>query len=284
MAKTARKHFLGDSWNITEKDFSAEFSCVAESIFSLGNEYMGSRGNLEEGTTAPSLQGSYLNGIYEYARERGETGYKGISTQNHFMVNAADYWKLGISVNGKPFDMATCIVENYVRNLSLKNGRLTRGVTWVVDGVRLQMNFCRFLDMQNCRRAYQSVEFVADKSCKLTLCAEIHFNGEHGGKSSRWRQLQVYNNGLLCKTETSAQTAAVFMDATVDGVHSENVIKSDKCVQHVFEVNLKADCKYTFTRLVSVCVDKAGKDCSKQAQDELARQTAEGYDSALKRN
>ena len=284
MVKTARKHFLGDGWNITEEDFSAEFSCVAESIFSLGNEYMGSRGNLEEGTTAPSLQGSYLNGVYEYGKDLLETGYRGISKQQHFMVNAADYWKLDISVNGNHFDMATCTIENYVRNLSLKNGRLTRQVTWIIDGIHLQMNFCRFLDMQNCRRAYQSVEFVADKDCRLVLGAEINFNGLHNGKTSRWQQRQAYNNGLLCETETSSQTAAVFMNAVVDGVNSEKIVVGDKCVSHSFEIKLNAGKKYTFTRLVSVCVDKGGKDCSKQAQNELEKQIKEGYDNALRRN
>ena len=283
MAKTARKHFLGDNWNIAEKDFSTDFSCVAESVFSLGNEYMGSRGYLEEGTTAPSLQGSYLNGIYEYGIPF-ETGYKGISTKNHFMVNAADYWKLEISVNGKRFDMATCAIENYERNLSLKNGRLTRQVTWIIDGVRLRMNFCRFLDMQHCRRAYQSVEFIADKNCKLDLIAEVNFNGLHGGKASRWQQRKIFDNGILCGTETSSQTAAVFMNATVDGAKSEKIVKADKCVRHVFEVNLQAGKKYNFTRLVAVCVDKSGKDCSKQAQGELDKQIKEGYDNALRRN
>lgn len=283
MAKTARKHFFGDNWNITEKNFSADFSCVAESVFSLGNEYMGSRGNLEEGTSAPSLQGSYLNGVYEYGAV-SQTGYKGISTQGHYMVNAADYWKIIISVNGKSFDMATSTTENYSRNLSLKNGRLTRDVTWVVDGVRLQMRFCRFLDMQHCRRAYQQIEFVADKNCTLKLSAEINCNGRHGGNPSRWVQRRVFDNGLMCETETSNQTAAVIMDATVDGVYSDNIVSGDKCIRHDFELKLAAGKKRVFTRLVAVCVDKAGKDCTKQAQDELEKQIKEGYDAALNRN
>ena len=284
MAKTARKHFCGDGWNITEDKFSSDFSKVAESIFSLGNEYMGSRGNLEEGTSAPTLQGCYFNGVYEYDRECGETGYKGISTRRHYMINAADYWKLQIVVNGKPFDMATCVTENYVRNLSLQNGRLTRRVTWLVDGVRLQMNFCRFLDMQNCRRAYQRVEFTADKNCSLSLTAEVNFNGTHNDKPSRWQQREIYENGLLCGTETSAQTAAVLMDARLDGTPSARIEKGNRCVRHSFEVNLKAGETHTFTRLVTVNVDKTGKDCSKQAQDELKLQIKEGYERALKRN
>ncbi len=284
MAKTARKHFCGDNWNITEKEFSNDFSRVAESIFSLGNEYMGSRGNFEEGTTALSLQGSYFNGVYEYDTDLLETGYKGISRQRHYMINAADYWKLKIYVNGKPFDMATCVIEDYSRNLSLKNGRLTRQVVWIIDGVRLQMNFCRFLDMQNCRRAYQAVEFIADKNCSLKLSAEINFNGKYNDKPSRWKEIQKFENGIMCKTETSSQMAAVFMDATLDGVHSSKYYEEDKCIYHEFEVELEPSKKHTFIRLVSVNVDKLGAYCYKPAQEELQKQIQEGYDLALKRN
>lgn len=284
MAKTPRKHFCGDAWNVTEKNFSSDFSLVAESIFSLGNEYMGSRGNLEEGTSAPTLQGSYLNGVYEYARERGETGYKGISTQHHFMVNAADYWKLPIEVNGKAFDMATCDISNYERNVSLKNGRLTRKVTWLTDGVKVAMNFTRFIDMQKYHRAYQRVEFIADKDCVLKLYAEINFNGTYEGKPSRWQQQKVYDNGILCKTATSGQTAAVFMDATVNGEHSSNITQGERQVLQCFEINLKAGEPCVFTRLVAVNVDKSGNDCSCMAIKELEEQVAEGYEKALKRN
>ncbi|MGN1040327.1 MAG: hypothetical protein ACI4QL_02755, partial [Candidatus Fimimonas sp.] len=106
MAKTALKHFDVDSWKVTEREFSKEFSQVAESVFSLGNEFMGSRGFLEEGVSAPTLRGSYFNGVYEYATDKNATGYKGIATRTHFMVNGAHYFDLEIVLNGEVLDMA----------------------------------------------------------------------------------------------------------------------------------------------------------------------------------
>ena len=44
MAKEAIKYYGVDPWKITETGFNPERGRVSESIFSLGNEYMGTRG------------------------------------------------------------------------------------------------------------------------------------------------------------------------------------------------------------------------------------------------
>ena len=61
MAKTADKYFVAAPWEVIEDGFDSNYARVAESIFSLGNEYMGIRGFFEEGYTGDSLIGSYFN-------------------------------------------------------------------------------------------------------------------------------------------------------------------------------------------------------------------------------
>ncbi|MCK4745792.1 MAG: hypothetical protein KAT15_02100, partial [Bacteroidales bacterium] len=41
--------FNDDPWKIIEDSFDPESNSFRESIFSLANEYMGTRGNFEEG-------------------------------------------------------------------------------------------------------------------------------------------------------------------------------------------------------------------------------------------
>ena len=55
MAKIADKYFKVDSWKIIEEGFNPDYGEVSESIFSLGNEYMGVRGYFEEGYNGPKL-------------------------------------------------------------------------------------------------------------------------------------------------------------------------------------------------------------------------------------
>ena len=65
MGKYADRYFQVHPWKIIEEGFDPDYSQVAESIFSLGNEYTGLRGYFDEGYSGPRLQGSYLNGVYE---------------------------------------------------------------------------------------------------------------------------------------------------------------------------------------------------------------------------
>ena len=56
--------FKHDEWCIIEEGFHPELNREAESIFSIGNGYMGQRANFEECYSGDSLQGSYVAGVY----------------------------------------------------------------------------------------------------------------------------------------------------------------------------------------------------------------------------
>lgn len=53
-----------DEWHIVEEGFHPERNRESESIFSIGNGYMGQRANFEEQYSGDSLQGSYVAGVY----------------------------------------------------------------------------------------------------------------------------------------------------------------------------------------------------------------------------
>src|SRR5256885_4026039 len=54
-------------WEIIEDKFDLKNNARNETIFSLGNGYIGTRGTFEEGLNAPAsgVEGTYLNGFYE---------------------------------------------------------------------------------------------------------------------------------------------------------------------------------------------------------------------------
>jgi maltose phosphorylase len=72
MAKVADSYFKIDPWKIVEEGFAPEYAMTAESVFSLGNEYMGVRGYFEEGYSGQRLLGSYFNGVYERRKAAAE--------------------------------------------------------------------------------------------------------------------------------------------------------------------------------------------------------------------
>ena len=63
MGKVQDKYLIVDPFQIIEEGFHKQKNQVSESIFSLCNEYVGVRGTFEEGSSLPSLIGTYLPGI-----------------------------------------------------------------------------------------------------------------------------------------------------------------------------------------------------------------------------
>jgi maltose phosphorylase len=125
MAKIADRYFIVDPWNIIEEDFNPSYAQVAESIFSLGNEYMGTRGFFDEGYSGQSLVGNYFNGIYARLNQT-PSAYKGMVNSTEFMVNAVNWLYTRIKIDDELLDLHNSKFSDFRRVLNLRNGLLRR--------------------------------------------------------------------------------------------------------------------------------------------------------------
>lgn len=281
MGKTPRKHFAINPWNVTETEYSKDFSKVAESIFSLGNEYMGARGYLDEDTSCPSLRGNYLNGIYEYAKDRNATGYKGIATITHYMVNACNFFDIDIEANGEKLDMGSSKYSDYERTLNLQNGKLYRTLLWHTKSGDIKIDFVRFFDMQYYHRAYQRISFTSNGDCELTLRMNAHFEGTHFGAPSRFIPFSESDDGIECTTESTAQHVAVAYAVSTPCTTEH---PSKRKISKEIKLSLKAGVTQTADRIIVCLADKRGGECLAKAEEECNTAMREGFDAASARN
>ena len=94
-------------WQIVERRFDARAALAAhESVFAVGNGYLGIRGTPEEG--APSHDaGVILNGLHEtWPIVYPEDAY-GLARMGQTIVNATDGSIIRLFVDDEPFDLAT---------------------------------------------------------------------------------------------------------------------------------------------------------------------------------
>lgn len=169
MAKVADKYFKEDAWKIIEEGFEPEYGEVSESIFSLGNEYMGVRGYFEEGYSGDKLIGSYFNGIYERTKPN-YNHYKGVSDFTEYMVNSVDWLYTRIQLDGETLDLATSKVSKFYRELDFKTGVLTREFIWETkNGKQIAMKFERCLSMTKVERSTWKLSMKA-----LNFDGDIH--------------------------------------------------------------------------------------------------------------
>lgn len=168
MGKIADKYFKLDPWAVVEEGFDPEHGKVAESIFSLGNEYMGVRGYFEEGYSGQKHVGSYFNGFYESSDVFHPAVYKGFVLKDNNLTNSADWLHLRIILDGEQLDIAKSRTENFRRKLDLKTGTLTREFIWnTLSGKKVKIVFERFTSL-----------VVNNLGCQKVTFEPINFSGE----------------------------------------------------------------------------------------------------------
>lgn len=146
--KGIKSLFKTDEWQIIEEGFHPHLNREAESIFAIGNGYMGQRANMEEKYSGDSLKGSYVAGIYY--PDKTKVGWWKVGYPEYFakVPNAPDWTGIGIEIDNTEIDLAKIKVENFRRVLNMKEGFLSREFT-VTPGreKKARMKTFRFLSM-----------------------------------------------------------------------------------------------------------------------------------------
>jgi maltose phosphorylase len=121
--------FKVTDWHIIEEGFHPDFNREAESIFSLGNGYMGQRANFEEQYSGDSLQGSYAAGIYYPDKTRVGWWKNGYPEYFAKVLNAPNWIGIDVVADGVAVDLAVMKIKNFERILNMQEGYLERGFT-----------------------------------------------------------------------------------------------------------------------------------------------------------
>jgi maltose phosphorylase len=142
--------FKKDEWQIIEEGFHPELNREAESIFSIGNGYMGQRANFEERYSGDSLQGSYVAGVYYPDKTRVGWWKNGYPEYFAKVLNAPVWIGMNLSVNGIALDLAKAKIKSFRRILNMKEGYLERSFVYTPSkGQSLEISIRRFVSMSD---------------------------------------------------------------------------------------------------------------------------------------
>ncbi|MEK3984105.1 glycosyl hydrolase family 65 protein [Paenibacillus sp. FSL K6-3166] len=260
MAKVADKYLKVDPWAIIEEGFDPERNRTSESIFSLGNEYMGVRGYAEEGYSGDSLQGSYFNGLNEQLDIGNH--YKGIIRSLRYMVNAVDWLYTRITVNGEQLDLAKSKISEYVRKLDLRSGTYRRELLWHLDdGKILKVVFTRLVSMTMSHLGLQRVEFEPlNFSGSVDICAGLDFSIIHEERGEcMWSSLRSGEQGsataIMARTVNTANKLFSSFSLQSSQPLQLTRVEHDKFIGQSFTMDLAQGEAAHFTKLVINCSD-----------------------------
>jgi hypothetical protein len=116
-------------WLVVEDGFDPALATRYETLFTVGNGYLGTRGALEEGHQG-ALPGTFLGGVFDHH-----------DSAVIDLVKAPDWVSLAVVVNGVRLDVTSATVLEHRRTLDLRTGTLSRDTlfadaqqSWSTDG------------------------------------------------------------------------------------------------------------------------------------------------------
>lgn len=242
MAKEAKKYFKVDPWKIIEEGFDAKEGRVGESIFSLGNEYMGIRGQFDEAYSGDSLIGSYFNGVYEDKPHTYPEYFNGLSKRCCFMINANNWLYTRIFVDGEEIDLNKIAVNNFYRVLDMKKGIVTRSFTYR----DITFFFERFVSINYHYIGGQKITFRSDSEHEIVIQSGIDFTPIHEEEGKNfWQECETGEDYIICRTESSGQR---IYSKFKTNLCYDKVIKTEKLLAHEYSFLLNGE--YTFEKVV----------------------------------
>lgn len=143
-----KNYIKHDPWSIIEEGFDSQYNKISESIFSIGNGMFGQRANFEEQYSGESLLGNYVAGVYYPDKTRVGWWKNGYPEYFAKVLNAANWIGINISFDGEALDLAKCKVDNFRRELNMKEGWLQRSFkATMASGKQVKVTSTRICSM-----------------------------------------------------------------------------------------------------------------------------------------
>ena len=164
-------------WQVTQAGFDPQRQHHHETIFTIGNGYLATRGAFEEGYPQ-DRRATFIHGVFDAAPI--------VVTE---LANAPDWLALSVHVDGERFGLDRGTVETIERSVDLRAGVLARHVQWrSPQGRRLGLAFERFASLAQPHLLYLRVRIVPEAGAKLEVRAALNGNVDNDGLL-HWRHV-----------------------------------------------------------------------------------------------
>lgn len=139
METDLKKYLNGSEWHIAELGWDSSRQGLQESIFALGNGYIGSRGVLEELPTG-CQPGTYFAGLYDST-----------CAQVKELINVPNPISLQVSIGGEKLDISAMKFLDHERILDISKGVLYRRTLFQTAIIKAKILYqsIRFFSMAN---------------------------------------------------------------------------------------------------------------------------------------
>ncbi len=160
-------------WGLTETGFSRDWLGNAETVFSVGNGFLGIRGTSEEGR--PAIEpGTFCNGFHEtWPIVHAEEAY-GFARTGQTIVNVPDATLVKLYVDDEPLYLPTARLTEYERSLDFREGVLRRDLTWSTPGGKqVHVRSTRLVSLRHRHLGAITFEVTVDHDAPVVISSQL---------------------------------------------------------------------------------------------------------------
>ncbi|QAY72593.1 glycoside hydrolase family 65 protein [Agromyces protaetiae] len=275
-----RTRFPLDEWSLIETEFGEADQGRTETLFAVGNGYLGLRGNVEEGRDG-FAHGTFVNGFHETWPIRHAEEAFGFARVGQTIVNAPDAKIIRLYVDDEPLVVTEAEILNYERRLDFRQGTLSRSLEWrTPSGKRVLITSRRMTSFTDRHLALLDYEVeLLDADAAITISSQI-LNRQDGRDEYRSgvteelpasfdpRKAEAFTDRVLqprvkrhedgryvlgYQTTNSGMTIAVGVQHTIDtkSEWSESGTIGDDLAKHIYKVRGRKGEPIRITKAVS---------------------------------
>lgn len=283
-------------WKVIERGFDPEDDravMASESLFSLGNGAFGGRANFEEHYSGKSLKGHYVGGVYYPDKTRVGWWKNGYPEYFAKVLNSAFWIGLNVRLNGEELDLAKCEVEDFYRELDMREGVLRRRFKALLhNGLRVQIETERLISMAEYRLGALRYKItLLDGKSAAEVCLESYVNGnvrnEDANYDEKFWELAELNPSKKALTMRTKKTGFEVCWAQRCEIDRDSVqaacISEEESLKECCSLKLEPGESVTMTKYVGVTssMNYAVTDLADVAVDVAEKALGEGFDTVL---
>ncbi|WP_309972263.1 glycosyl hydrolase family 65 protein [Aeromicrobium panaciterrae] len=305
-----RARFPVDEWRLIERHINPADLGTTETLFSVGNGYLGMRGNVDEGRDSFS-HGTFINGFHETWQIHHAEEAFGFAKVGQTIVNAPDAKVIRLYVDDEPLLLPIADLVEYERDLDFRSGVMSRSILWrTPGGKRVQIKSRRMVSFTQRHLAVLTFEVtMLDDYAPVAISSQI-LNRQDGEdeyhvrsmamgegvdprKASEMRHrvlLPEGNSGNLAdgrvtlgyKCAESGMTLAVAADHRLEtaNAYSKRIQTDDDLAKLTYRIDAEPGQPITLTKLVSYHTSRGvpSRELLDRCRRTLDRAQEEGLD------
>ncbi|MCS6870185.1 MAG: glycoside hydrolase family 65 protein [Anaerolineae bacterium] len=257
------------TWLVSESPFNPFKLHHTETIFTVGNGFMGVRGTFEEGYSG-DLATTLVHGIFNHA--------EGDLVPD--IVNLPNPLPVQVTVDGELFHMTAGRVLGFRRTLDLKRALLTREVLWrTSQGAIVKLTFERFASLTEEHLLVQRVrvrallgspqiEMRSSVDAKVTNLGVQHLTDLH---------TSIHDSEILVTARTNQSNYGIAVCAAHDLSIASPVQSDAERVFYTF--TLPQENEVSLTKISAIYTTRQGDQPSHMAQETARAALKKGYET-----